>query len=234
MLSEQSQTHILQIVCLLWRIWKPINKVVFENTNPHVRSLARQFSFQVREVLSSRLPAPLVQPRVIASSSQPLECPPEDYLKINFDVAVQASGYSSGLVVRGSDDHVLLASDFHHPGISDPYLAELLAARDAISLAASRSLPRVIIEGDAAVVIRQLSLGAVEDSVGGPILRDCRLILGSLSLFIEFRAVPRTTNWAAHRMTRIALLMSQIELASFDFVGWFVSGVWREFEQFLF
>ncbi|CAL1352889.1 unnamed protein product [Linum trigynum] len=229
MLSEQSQTHILQIVCLLWRIWKSRNKVVFENTQPHVRSLARQFSFQVREVLSSCLPAPPAQPRVTASPSQPWECPPEDVLKINFDAAVHASGCSSGLVVRGSDGHVLLASGFQHPRISDPYLAELLAARDAISLAASRNLSRVIIEGDAAVVIRQLSLGAVEDSVGGPILRDCRSILGSLSLCIEFRAVPRTANWAAHRVARKALLLSRLELASFDFVGWFVSGVGRAF-----
>ncbi|CAL1383803.1 unnamed protein product [Linum trigynum] len=40
-------------------------------------------------------------------------------------------------------------------GVLDPYLAELFAARDAISVVISKSLPRIIVEGDAEVVIRQ-------------------------------------------------------------------------------
>ncbi|CAL1353586.1 unnamed protein product [Linum trigynum] len=43
-----------------------------------------------------------------SSSTLICECPPQDFMKINFDVVVQASGSSSGLVVRGFDGHVLL------------------------------------------------------------------------------------------------------------------------------
>ncbi|CAL1357844.1 unnamed protein product [Linum trigynum] len=154
--------------------------------------------------------------------------PPLDHLKINFDAAVQDSGCSSGLVVRGSYGHVLLAVGVQHQGISDPYIAELLAAREAISLATSRSLARVIFEGDAEVVIRELKLGVVEDSSGGPLLRDCRFLLQSFPHCIDCRAVPRTANWAAHRVARKALLLPRLELASFDFVGWLASGIGRD------
>ncbi|CAL1360474.1 unnamed protein product [Linum trigynum] len=114
------------------------------------------------------------------------ECPPQDFLKINFDAAIQASGSSSKLVVCGFDRHVLLALGVQHQGISDPYLAELLAAREAIYFSTSISLSRVIIEDDAEVVIHQLNLGVVEDSTGGPLMRDCLLSFESFSQCIEF------------------------------------------------
>ncbi|CAL1403917.1 unnamed protein product [Linum trigynum] len=131
-----------------------------------------------------------------------------------------SSGCSSGLVIRGADGHVALAVGFQHSGITDPYLAELLAARDAISLLVSKSLPRVIIEGDSEVAVRQLRQGDSSDSLGGPVLRNCFLLLASASVSLEFRAMPRTANRAAHRVAQKALLLSPLELCSFDFVGW--------------
>ncbi|CAL1376731.1 unnamed protein product [Linum trigynum] len=133
--------------------------------------------FQVREVSSSLPPVP-ASPLQPSSSRLPSWIPPPDScMKINFNAVVRASGCSSGLVVRGIDGHVALAVWSQHHDIADPYLAELLAARDAISLLVSKSLPRVIIEGDSEVVICQLRQGVSSDSLGGPVLRDCFLLL---------------------------------------------------------
>ncbi|CAL1402470.1 unnamed protein product [Linum trigynum] len=194
--------------------------MVFEHYQPHVQSLARQCFFQVCEVSSSLPPVPVPPLQPSISRLPSWVPPPVGYLKINFDVVVRASGCSSGLVVRGTDGHVALAVGFQHPGIVDPYLTELLAARDAISLLVSKSLPRVIIEGDSEVVIRQLCHGISLDSLRGPMLRDCLQLLSSVSVSLEFRAVPRTANRAAHRVARKALLLSPLEICSFDFVGW--------------
>ncbi|CAL1399580.1 unnamed protein product [Linum trigynum] len=219
-LSEHPQTHVPLYVCVLWRIWKSRNKVVFEHLQPHAQSLARQCFFHVREVSSSLPPAPAPPRHPPSSRLLSWVPPPDDFLKINFDAAVRVSGCSSGLVVRGADGHVALAVGFQHSDMTDPYLAELLAARDAISLLVSKSLPRVIIEGDSEVVVRQLCQGASSDSLGGPVLRDCFLLLASVSVSLEFRAVPRSANRAAHRVAQKALLLSPLELCSFDFVGW--------------
>ncbi|CAL1389605.1 unnamed protein product [Linum trigynum] len=220
MVSETSQFHILQCICLLWRIWKSRNKVTFEFIQPHVRSLARQFYNQVLE-FSFLLPPP--PPRSSLVPVHPATTwvpPPEDFLKINVDAPVCTTGCSSGLVFRGSDGHVVLALGLQHQGIIYPYLAELLVFRDAISIVASRSLTHVIVEGDSEVVVYQVRQGVFEVSIGGLVFRECLQILSSLSVCIEFRAVHRSAISAAHRVARKALLLSRVEIESFDFLGW--------------
>ncbi|CAL1409580.1 unnamed protein product [Linum trigynum] len=121
--------------------------------------------------------------------------PPDDYLKINFDASVCDSGCSSSLVVCGSDDHVELASGLHYQGVVNHYLTELLAARDAINLVATRSLTHVIVKGDSEVVVNQVQQGIVEDLVGGPVLQECSQILDSLTACIEFKATELPIEW---------------------------------------
>ncbi|CAL1369459.1 unnamed protein product [Linum trigynum] len=128
--------------------------MTFEFYQPHVCFLAIQFYNQVLEVSNLLLPPP---PRSSLLPNHPTTTwvpPPEDFLKINFDAAVSATECSSGLVIRGSDGHVVLAFGLQHQGIVNPYLEELLAFRDAISIVASRSLTRVIVEGDYEVVVK--------------------------------------------------------------------------------
>ncbi|CAL1396932.1 unnamed protein product [Linum trigynum] len=121
-------------------------------------------------------PRSSLPPLILATTWVP---PPEGFLKINVDAAVSAFGCLSGLVFRGSDGHVVLAIESQHQGIVNPYLAELLTFKDAISFVASRSLTHVIIEGDSEVVVNQVRQGVSEDSIGGPVLRECLQILSS-------------------------------------------------------
>ncbi|CAL1362395.1 unnamed protein product [Linum trigynum] len=123
---------------------------------PHAQSLARQCFLQVREVSSPPPPASIPPHRPPCSRPSSWVPPPYDFLKINFDFAVHDFECSFGLVVRETDGHVVLTVGSQHPRIDDPYLMELLAEPDAISLVVSKSLPRVIIEGDSKVVILQL------------------------------------------------------------------------------
>ncbi|CAL1398281.1 unnamed protein product [Linum trigynum] len=133
MVSETSPFHIFQCVCLHWRIWKSINKVIFEFYQPHVRSLARHFYNQVLDISNTLLP-PQPHNSLPYHPTTTWVQPPDDHLKINFDAAVCATGCSSGFVVLGSDGHVVLAFGLQHQGIVNPSLAELLAIRDAISI----------------------------------------------------------------------------------------------------
>ncbi|CAL1405701.1 unnamed protein product [Linum trigynum] len=90
-----------------------------------------------------------------------------DYLKIKFDAVVRDSGCSSGLVIRGSDGHVVVSAGLCHQRVFNPNLSELLAVRDAITFVASRSLTYLIVEGDSEVVVNQIRQSVLEDSTGG-------------------------------------------------------------------
>ncbi|CAL1356558.1 unnamed protein product [Linum trigynum] len=124
MVSETSPFHILQCVCLLWRIWKSKNKVTFEFIQPHVRTLARQFYNQVLEISNLLLPPPPRRSLLRILPATTWVSPPEGFLKINVDTAVCASGCSYELIIRGSDGHVMLAFGLQHQGI-------LLGPRDS-------------------------------------------------------------------------------------------------------
>ncbi|CAL1355823.1 unnamed protein product [Linum trigynum] len=152
MISEISPFHILQCICLLWRIWKSINKVTFQLYQPHVRALVIQFYNQVLEVSFF---APSSTPKLLLPfpPSATWEPPPDDYLKIYFDAVVHDSGCSSVLVIRGSDGHEMLAAGMRHRGIVNLYTGELPATRDDITIIASRSLTHMIVEGDLGVVV---------------------------------------------------------------------------------
>ncbi|CAL1412925.1 unnamed protein product [Linum trigynum] len=122
------------------------------------------------------------------------ECVPQDFMKITYGAVVRDFACSFGLAVRGIDGQVLLASRSQHQGGYEPYLAELFAVREAISLAFSRSLLHVIIEGDYEMVILQLVCRTVEDSLGSSLVQECRQLLVSCSLCIIFKAISWITN----------------------------------------
>ncbi|CAL1393160.1 unnamed protein product [Linum trigynum] len=130
MVSNTSPFHILQCICLHWRIWKSRNKVIFEFYQPRVRSLA---DISTTRSLISQTLSSLPNPTTLLPNHPTTTWvqPPDDYLKINFDADVCATGCSFGLVVLGSDGYMVLAFGLHHQGIVNPSLAELLSIRDA-------------------------------------------------------------------------------------------------------
>ncbi|CAL1398428.1 unnamed protein product [Linum trigynum] len=128
--------------------------------------------------LKSPISIPSSIPHIAPPNPPPAswEPPLDDYLKIHFDAAVCVSGCSFGLVIRGTDGHVVLAACVRHQGVVNPYLAELLAVIDVISNVASRSLTHVLVEGDSEVVVNQIRQGVLEVFFGGPVLWECHQI----------------------------------------------------------
>jgi hypothetical protein len=82
--------------------------------------------------------------------------PAPNWVKINFDTAIQDSFLAQVAVCRNSDGHILHISSL----ISSPYspnMGEVLASQLTISFACSLSLNQFILEGDSAVVIQTLN-----------------------------------------------------------------------------
>ncbi|CAN1141466.1 Uncharacterized mitochondrial protein AtMg00310 [Linum perenne] len=187
-----------------WRLWKSRNWVVFEKFQKSIPALHRQFSLDVDNL--SFLPAPLHSAPSVFPTRPTVWSPPRfPRLKINVDGAILASlGGACGLVVRDYLGGLLFATGISYPGITNPFLLELLAVRDACVLCRNLGWREVDIEGDATEVLRVVSGRLLLSRDGGSIISDICSLLDSLPL-IKLQVVPRQANMTAHYVARQAL-----------------------------
>ncbi|CAN1315043.1 Transposon TX1 uncharacterized 149 kDa protein [Linum perenne] len=186
-----------------WRIWKSRNWVVFEKFQTSILALNRQFTFD-RDKLSL-LPLPTAPATALLPRPSFWLPPQHPRLKINVDGAVlPGSGGAVGLVVRDSAGGLLFATGISYPGLTNPFILELLAARDACVLCRSMGWTAVDIEGDATQVLQAISNKPICGRDGGAVVRDIWFLVESLPQ-IRFQTVPRQSNTAAHCVARHGL-----------------------------
>ncbi|CAL1373722.1 unnamed protein product [Linum trigynum] len=91
-------------------------------------------------------------------------------MKFNFDVDVNVCDFRClyDLVVCHSDEHVFLVVEALYYGVSNPFIADLLAARDALSVDVSQRLLLVILEMNTEVMVYQLCHDVLTYLIGGP------------------------------------------------------------------
>ncbi|CAN1146274.1 hypothetical protein LINPERHAP2_LOCUS15157, partial [Linum perenne] len=187
-----------------WRLWKSRNWVVFEKFQSSFPAPHRQFSLDIDNLslLSAVLPPP---PLPRPTRSTVWSPPPYPRLKINVDGALSDGlGGASGLVVRDSVGGLLFATGISYPGITNPFLVELLAVREACFLCRDMGWSQVDIEGDATEVTRVVSSRLLLSRDGGSLVADICRLLDSLPQ-VQLLAVPRQANMTAHYVARHAL-----------------------------
>ncbi|CAN1279753.1 Uncharacterized mitochondrial protein AtMg00310 [Linum perenne] len=186
-----------------WRLWKSRNWVVFERVQYSMAALQRHFTFDQDKLRFLPIPTP---PATAPSSRDlPWQAPRYPRLKINVDGAVaDGAGGATGLVVRDSSGGQLFASGISYPGISSPFILELLAVRDACALCHSMGWREVDIEGDATQVSLAVAQRQVFSRDGGAIVADILHFVDGLPQ-LRLRSVPRQSNMAAHYVARQAL-----------------------------
>ncbi|CAN1177238.1 Putative ribonuclease H protein At1g65750 [Linum perenne] len=205
----QHQSNLAPIwVLAWWRVWKGRNHVVFNHAQYRIDSLFRQFASHLCELPLFCLPSlPSHPPSSLAPvSRQPRWIPPHPQrLKVNVDGAVQAPlGGSTGWVLRAPTGMVLHAVGTPYPGITDPFILELLACRDAVSWCVSSGLFQVDFEGDAEMVSKAVRDQESTRAQGGIIVQEVSRLLASSPSF-KLLSVRRSANRAAHSVARLAL-----------------------------
>ncbi|CAL1376390.1 unnamed protein product [Linum trigynum] len=207
----------MEVVAILWRIWRSRNWVVFEGKQFGVPVLLRQFHQQVEEWV--RLP---VEP--VSRSLLPLprmsKSAQADAVVCQWDGATSHGTHSAGgFVIFNSAREVLFVQGIQFPGVQDPTVVELLALREALLGCLGHGVEDVRFEGDAKTVIDKINQADSRDSRMGAVLEEVIHYFAAHPGF-SIRFVGRRNNRAAHLVARKALTLYPATSRFFDFQAW--------------
>ncbi|KAK4414957.1 hypothetical protein Salat_2602700 [Sesamum alatum] len=129
--------------------------------------------------------------------------PAEDWVKINFDAAVNADGSGAGLgsVARDYHGRCLAWKSSFHNFVRGAEHGEALAARQAVEMCVLNAWDRCIIEGNCALIIKKLNSKNLDLSSVSSLIYDI-LCMCPANKTIRFSWVCRTTNNVAHLLAR--------------------------------
>ncbi|KAL0293788.1 UNVERIFIED_CONTAM: putative ribonuclease H protein [Sesamum calycinum] len=124
------------------------------------------------------------------------QAPYGNCIKINFDGALLEGGKSLGLgvVARNSFGVCLAWCSVRYERRGPAFLAETLAAREAIWLACRKAWQNVTIEGDCASLLSKISRASQDRSVFGPLIFDIVSFAAQLET-VSYSFVFRSGKW---------------------------------------
>ncbi|XP_059429029.1 uncharacterized protein LOC132162828 [Corylus avellana] len=131
-------------------------------------------------------------------------------LKLNWDTALDTrkKRMGVGIVVRNHDGEVLLTKCMVQDHITDPTIAEAIAARASVELVRQLGFQSVIFEGDSLVVVKALSSEDRCWSQFGMLIEETKIILRSCGSW-EVCHIRRAANEVAHRISKLALTLNE-------------------------
>ncbi|CAL1410668.1 unnamed protein product [Linum trigynum] len=215
--------RVVRLMCLLWRIWKGRNSVVFEGQQILPSILRQEFLHQVSEW--EQLPQgdgnSVGEPSGGRGTDQPtVDAGSVDGVVCSFDGAVHDGSHAAGgVVLREAGGAVFAAQGLMFTGLQDPMLVELSTLRDAMRWCQHRGLEAVTFEGDAKIVIDKVNARDVCAATGGALFEEIRQLL-LLSPGFRVKFVGRQNNRVAHMVAKKALSLFPAGCNGFDFCGW--------------
>ncbi|CAL1363270.1 unnamed protein product [Linum trigynum] len=200
---------ITRLVFLYWRIWKSRCSTAYDNTQFLPSTMFRQMESQVAEWTSAQEAAVQTRPippiPLMSRNPGPPTIPSGATL-VHFDGATKASvGGAIGFVGFSGNQLVIFAFGRFYDFISDPFLIELIALRDALRWCLSHSITNVSFCGDAQVIIRMVNAKDTSHALGGALLSEVQTLRSSLQR-VSFHFAPRRYNRAAHFVAKQVLL----------------------------
>ncbi|XP_019158442.1 PREDICTED: uncharacterized protein LOC109155164 [Ipomoea nil] len=127
--------------------------------------------------------------------------PPRNFIKCNVDAALSGNDAHYGAVLRDHDRRFVAARSGKLNGMKDPYVAETLAAKEALSWLKTRPERNIIFESDCLNFCKAFNSCISDFSYVGLIVKQCVSIakdIGNVSVF----HVKRSANCVAHELAR--------------------------------
>jgi ribonuclease HI len=138
------------------------------------------------------------------------QAPPEGFVKINWDAAVDSVNCQMGIgiVARNSLGEVVASMFAPKSYIVAPDIAEAVAALRAAKFGRELSFTRVVLEGDALQIVQALKSSTPNWSSYGHLVEEARDQLNGMHTW-RVNHVRRHLNGAAHRLAKEALTLSE-------------------------
>ena len=123
---------------------------------------------------------PVVSHPSITGSSLATWSPPAPgfvkYCNVDASIFHHAESIGSGFIIRNDRGEV----DKRAYGLKDPFVAEALGCREALSWLKNAGLQRVVVESDCLLLVQAVNSHEENSSYAGLIVEDYRLLLKSL------------------------------------------------------
>lgn len=182
-------------ITMLYEVWQTRNAVSHGEPMHNPKEISRRVNVLTDEwrQLNPSFHAP--SPRVAARWCPP----PQGWSKINVDggLDTKLGVGGAGVLIRQPDGVFTAGKCSRLPGVHDPLLAELLAAKEGLLLANQQGLQKVMLEMDCSEAVRKLKNAELDRSLYGPLIQEIKV---RASLFPEFCVAlcRRDANECAH------------------------------------
>jgi len=186
-------------VAKLWMIWAARNEVVWKGNLLRVDVLLSKATWLCNSWLSTYCRDVAVGD---SSSSLTSWTPPTSHqLKCNVDAAIFYDGAGFGVVVRDHTGRFVAAHCARLGCGRDPYLAEAMAVREALSWLMANSFSNFILESDSLNFCFSFNYVSLDLSYVGLIVKQCRNIAHGIGN-VSVHHVRRSANRVAHALAR--------------------------------
>ncbi|XP_031102021.1 uncharacterized protein LOC116005928 [Ipomoea triloba] len=141
-----------------------------------------------------------IMPPMHAGSNSSWCPPPEGFLKCNVDAALLDDIMGFGAVVRDQVGKFVAAFCRRLHCFRDPYLAETMAVKEALTWLKNYGHNNVILESDCLNFCTSFNSGCLNFSYVGLIIKHCSIANGIGNIVV--RHVKRSANHVAHVLAR--------------------------------
>ncbi|XP_019198078.1 PREDICTED: uncharacterized protein LOC109191859 [Ipomoea nil] len=206
-----TSTHSgIRLAATLWTIWLIRNEVVWQN-----RTSTSAVAIERVRNMQRTWEGVFVKNGTVQVSARPLVdwTPPlRGTLKCNTDAAVSGDGAGFASVIRDHEGHFVAAMSGRLMGEGDPFMAEVLGAKEALTWLKSQSQNNFILESDCLNFCNAFNSCLSDFSYVGLVVKQCQSIARDIGN-VTVSHVKRSANRVAHELARATVSMS-------------VSGVW--------
>ncbi|XP_019183755.1 PREDICTED: uncharacterized protein LOC109178674 [Ipomoea nil] len=188
------------LAAIFWSIWFARNNFVWDNKPPDINA-TRQMRDRLKINWKEGYTRPDSRRTRTRSATDIWTPPPQGTIKCNTDAALRGGDAYYGVVLRDHEGHFIAARCGRLVGEKDPYVAETLAAREALSWLKTQRIRNIILESDCLNFCNAFNKCISDYSYVGLIVKQCMAIANDIGN-VTVSHVNRSANCVAHELAR--------------------------------
>ncbi|XP_019177674.1 PREDICTED: uncharacterized protein LOC109172886 [Ipomoea nil] len=206
-LSRSNRERAFKLAAIIWTIWIARNEIIWRQASLSIESLRGQVE-RLRIMWKDAFITDRQRVVVQACVSRWI-LPPHSTLKCNVDAALFEDGVGSGAVVRDHDGHVVAVRSGKIVCDRDPFMAEVVAAKETLVWLTGLQRCRIILESDCLNFCNAFNSRLVDYSYVGLVIKQCVLLARDIGTSKSNMSREQRTEWLMNLPGQLVLRLSQ-------------------------
>ncbi|XP_019184287.1 PREDICTED: uncharacterized protein LOC109179181 [Ipomoea nil] len=198
-IGSSSTPAAVKLAAVFWTVWLTRNDVIWHNKSLSVEE-ARERIKHLQESWETAY-STTARSAGVTGRTDNWTPSPLNTIKCKIDAPTFATGAGYGAVIRDHGGHFVAAKSGWFEGVSDPYLAEVLAAKEALAWIQTQGRSNCLLETDCLRFCNAFNSRNVDFSYVGLIVKQCLSIANDMGT-VKATNVRRIANRVAHELAR--------------------------------